>query len=116
MAAMRVARTVTGRKKIALFTGGLPRQFDEVLVKGAGRPGSARARCRSRRAFPPRTVAEHDGSGIWPTGIARIDPRRTPDGTGRGAGRTRAEPASEPPAGRVPAGGARGSAEARARR
>ncbi len=43
MAAMRVARTVTGRSTIATFTGDYHGQFDEVLVKGALRAGVARA-------------------------------------------------------------------------
>ena len=40
MAAMRVARTVTGREKIVIFNGDYHGQFDEVLVKGVQRPGS----------------------------------------------------------------------------
>ena len=39
MAAMRLARTVTGRKKIAMFSGDYHGAFDEVLVKAAGRVG-----------------------------------------------------------------------------
>ena len=35
MAAMRIARTVTGRDRIVLFGGAYHGQFDEVLVKGA---------------------------------------------------------------------------------
>jgi glutamate-1-semialdehyde aminotransferase len=41
MAAMRIARTVTGRQKIVIFNGDYHGQFDEVLVKGVQRPGSA---------------------------------------------------------------------------
>ena len=37
MAAMRVARTVTGRDKIVLFAGDYHGQFDEVLIKGIRR-------------------------------------------------------------------------------
>jgi amino acid adenylation domain-containing protein len=40
MAAMRVARTVTGRSKVAIFNGDYHGQFDEVLVKGVQRPGA----------------------------------------------------------------------------
>jgi amino acid adenylation domain-containing protein len=40
MAAMRVARTVTGRDKVVIFNGDYHGQFDEVLVKGVQRPGS----------------------------------------------------------------------------
>ncbi|PNG25931.1 non-ribosomal peptide synthetase, partial [Methylocella silvestris] len=43
MAAMRIARTVTGRSTIVTFTGDYHGQFDEVLVKGALRSGVARA-------------------------------------------------------------------------
>ncbi|MGU3496023.1 amino acid adenylation domain-containing protein [Xanthobacteraceae bacterium A53D] len=39
MAAMRVARTVTGRDRVVMFGGGYHGQFDEVLVKG-GRAGA----------------------------------------------------------------------------
>jgi amino acid adenylation domain-containing protein len=41
MAAMRVARTVTGREKIVIFNGDYHGQFDEVLVKGVQRAGAA---------------------------------------------------------------------------
>jgi amino acid adenylation domain-containing protein len=40
MAAMRVARTVTGREKVVIFNGDYHGQFDEVLVKGVQRPGA----------------------------------------------------------------------------
>ncbi len=40
MAAMRLARTVTNKKKIVFFTGDYHGSFDEVLVKGTGKPGS----------------------------------------------------------------------------
>jgi len=40
MAAMRIARTVTGREKIVIFNGDYHGQFDEVLVKGVQRPGA----------------------------------------------------------------------------
>jgi amino acid adenylation domain-containing protein len=39
MAAMRLARTVTGREKIVIFNGDYHGQFDEVLVKGVQRVG-----------------------------------------------------------------------------
>ncbi len=41
MAAMRVARTVTGREKVVIFNGDYHGQFDEVLVKGVQRPGAS---------------------------------------------------------------------------
>jgi len=40
MAALRVARTVTGRKKVALFANAYHGMFDEVLVKGFKRGGA----------------------------------------------------------------------------
>jgi amino acid adenylation domain-containing protein len=40
MAAMRLARTVTGREKIVIFNGDYHGQFDEVLVKGVQRTGA----------------------------------------------------------------------------
>ena len=53
MAAMRVARTVTGRDKIVIFNGDYHGQFDEVLVAGRQRPGGApRSVRRSQPAFP----------------------------------------------------------------
>lgn len=39
MAALRVARTVTGRNKVVLFAGAYHGMFDEVLVKGFKRAG-----------------------------------------------------------------------------
>jgi amino acid adenylation domain-containing protein len=36
MAALRVARTVTGRERVATFAGAYHGQFDEVLVRGVG--------------------------------------------------------------------------------
>ncbi len=39
MAAMRVARAVTGRDQVVLFSGAYHGQFDEVLVKGTRRAG-----------------------------------------------------------------------------
>ncbi|HTP31885.1 MAG TPA: amino acid adenylation domain-containing protein [Candidatus Acidoferrales bacterium] len=39
MAALRVARTVTGRNKVVLFEGAYHGMFDEVLVKGVTRDG-----------------------------------------------------------------------------
>ncbi|MGA2183679.1 MAG: amino acid adenylation domain-containing protein [Bryobacteraceae bacterium] len=39
MAALRLARTVSNRKKIAYFTGDYHGTFDEVLLKATGKPG-----------------------------------------------------------------------------
>ena len=43
MAAMRVARTVTGRERVVVFANDYHGQFDEVLVKGRNRTGSPSA-------------------------------------------------------------------------
>ncbi len=43
MAALRVARTVTARNKIALFAGSYHGTFDEVLVKRIGKPEGLRS-------------------------------------------------------------------------
>ncbi len=43
MAAMRLARTVTGREKVVVFSGDYHGQFDEVLVKGKSRGGAPAA-------------------------------------------------------------------------
>ena len=42
MAAMRVARCVTGREKVVVFNGDYHGQFDEVLLKGVGRTAATR--------------------------------------------------------------------------
>ena len=44
MASLRVARTVTGRSKIAVFSGSYHGTFDEVLVRSGGSDGLARPR------------------------------------------------------------------------
>ncbi|MCO5090978.1 non-ribosomal peptide synthetase/type I polyketide synthase [Bosea sp. (in: a-proteobacteria)] len=43
MAALRVARTVTGRDGVAAFSGAYHGQFDEVLVRGVGAGGEHRS-------------------------------------------------------------------------
>jgi amino acid adenylation domain-containing protein len=43
MAAMRVARTVTGRDRVVVFNGAYHGQFDEVLTKAGGRNAPPRA-------------------------------------------------------------------------
>ncbi|WP_395665188.1 amino acid adenylation domain-containing protein [Methylocella sp.] len=43
MAAMRIARTVTARETVVMFTGDYHGQFDEVLVKGTLRGGVAKS-------------------------------------------------------------------------
>ena len=58
MAAMRLARTVTGREKIVIFNGDYHGQFDEVLVKGVQRSG---AEPRSQPVAPgiPKSQVEN---------------------------------------------------------
>ena len=53
MAAIRVARTVSGRDKIVMFTGAYHGIFDEVLVRPT-KAGDGRAPRRSRPASRPR--------------------------------------------------------------
>lgn len=57
MAAVRIARTVTGRNKIAMFSGDYHGIFDEVLV----RPITVNGRLQSRPAAPgiPANMAEN---------------------------------------------------------
>jgi len=56
MAAMRIARTVTGRQKIVIFNGDYHGQFDEVLVKGVQRRAASRVRFPWRPGYPgPRS-------------------------------------------------------------
>ncbi len=57
MAAMRIARTVTGREKIAIFNGDYHGQFDEVLVKGVQR-GNASPRSVPVAPGIPRTSVD----------------------------------------------------------
>src|ERR671938_239572 len=42
MAALRIARTATGRNKVALFAGSYHGTFDEVLVRGVNSKGNLR--------------------------------------------------------------------------
>ncbi len=55
MGAMRIARTVTGRKTIAIFTGSYHGIFDEVLVRGT----------KTLRSLPA-------APGIMPEGVANV--------------------------------------------
>ena len=67
MAAMRVARCVTGREKVVVFNGDYHGQFDEVLVKGVGR--TARPPVRPHRAgIPPFGRREHDRARLRDAG------------------------------------------------
>ncbi|MBS7542936.1 non-ribosomal peptide synthetase/type I polyketide synthase [Ancylobacter oerskovii] len=67
MAAMRVARTVTGRNRVVLFAGGYHGQFDEVLVKG----GSLTA--------PPRALPVAPGIPTGSVGNMVVLPYANPD-------------------------------------
>ncbi|MDP3239511.1 MAG: aminotransferase class III-fold pyridoxal phosphate-dependent enzyme, partial [Reyranella sp.] len=55
MAAMRVARAVTGRERVVVFAHDYHGQFDEVLVKAGG--GAARAAVPVAPGIPPESVA-----------------------------------------------------------
>jgi glutamate-1-semialdehyde aminotransferase/acyl carrier protein len=59
MAAMRVARAVTGRDKVVTFNGDYHGQFDEVLVRSVRRPGG-----------PPRSVPI--AAGILPSAVENM--------------------------------------------
>ncbi len=54
MGTMRIARTVTGRSKIALFSGSYHGIFDEVIVRGHGKARDCRACAAPGRSWPPR--------------------------------------------------------------
>ena len=56
MAALRISRTVTGRKKIVLFAGAYHGTFDEVLVKAVKR-GDGSATMPIAPGIPPESVA-----------------------------------------------------------
>ena len=56
MAAMRVARTVTGRSTVVIFEGAYHGQFDEVLVKGSAR-GAAPGSKPAASGIPAASVA-----------------------------------------------------------
>ncbi len=59
MAALRVARAVTGRDKVVMFNGDYHGQFDEVLVRSARRPGG-----------PPRSAPI--AAGILPSAVENM--------------------------------------------
>lgn len=56
-AAIRVARTCTGRDKIAVFAGAYHGNFDQVLVRGVGDPARMRT-VPSAPGIPPGTVED----------------------------------------------------------
>ncbi len=53
MAAMRVARTVTGRERVVVFNNDYHGQFDEALVKATAAAPARSAPAGARRAFRP---------------------------------------------------------------
>jgi amino acid adenylation domain-containing protein len=57
MAAMRIARTVTGRDKILMFTGDYHGMFDEVLVKAARTKLGESAAAPIAPGIPPESVS-----------------------------------------------------------
>lgn len=57
MAAMRVARNITGRMKVVVFNGDYHGQFDEVLVKGVQKPGAAPRTKPGANGIPDESVA-----------------------------------------------------------
>jgi amino acid adenylation domain-containing protein len=56
MAAMRIARTVTGRTKVVMFNGDYHGQFDEVLVKGVKRSDGSLRSVPVAAGIPPSAV------------------------------------------------------------
>ena len=64
MAAMRIARTVTGRNRIVYFAGDYHGQFDEVLA----RRGGSQRRCTGvsdRSRYSGRIHRQHHHIGLW---------------------------------------------------
>lgn len=57
MAAMRVARNITGRMKVVVFNGDYHGQFDEVLVKGVQKPGAKPRTKPGANGIPEESVA-----------------------------------------------------------
>uniref|UniRef100_UPI0025DCC49E type I polyketide synthase n=1 Tax=Nevskia sp. TaxID=1929292 RepID=UPI0025DCC49E len=57
MAAMRVARNITGRMKVVVFNGDYHGQFDEVLVKGVQKPGAKPRTKPGANGIPDESVA-----------------------------------------------------------
>ena len=107
MAAMRLARTVTGRNKIVYFAGDYHGAFDEVLVKAAGRPGGPP---KSRPIAPGhsgREGGERDRTRVWHAQPSLESIRSHAARIGGGAGGAGSEQASQSAAGRVFAGAAR---------
>ena len=72
MAAMRIARTVSGKNRVVFFSGDYHGMFDEVLVKGfkrAGQPSSSPLAPGIPRGFR----RQHDRPRIRRARIARMD-------------------------------------------
>ena len=91
-AAIRVARTVSGRDRIAMFAGAYHGVFDEVLVRGTTVDGHLRIRA-DRAWYRAEHGREHPRPRLRQPGVSR-HPEATLVGARCGACRTRAEPPS----------------------
>ena len=100
MAAIRVARTVTGRNRFVFFSGDYHGTFDEVLMKGI-RKGRIPACGSGRAGYPAAKRRAGDDPRLWNGGIARIHPRSGSRTGCRDRG-TGSEPSPRVAAGRVP--------------
>jgi len=65
---MRVARTVTGRNKIAIFANDYHGMFDEVLVRSSTMGGKSRTVPVSPGIRPKG--GEYAGAGVWQSSVA----------------------------------------------
>ena len=74
MAAMRVARAVTGRDKVVMFNGDYHGQFDEVLVRSARRPGGPPRSAPVAAGILQSAVENMVVLDYGDAGVARLDP------------------------------------------
>ena len=102
MAALRVARAVTGRDKVVMFNGAYHGQFDEVLVRSARRPGGPPRSAPIAAGILQSAVENMVVLDYGDAGIARLDPAER-QRSGRGHRRAGAEPPSRSAAVRVSA-------------
>ena len=99
MAAMRLARTVTGRDRIAYFTGDYHGMFEEVLVRGAWIDGVYKAQPVAPGI--PQSLVDNILVLDY-ADPASLEILRSPcPRTRRGDGRTRAKPRARSAAARV---------------
>ena len=75
LAATRLARTVTGRDKIAVFDGAYHGIFDEVLVAAAGRPNGEVRSAPAAPGIPGSAVSQVIVLDYGDPGVARHHPR-----------------------------------------